>query len=325
MSVSEDLTRLHASHSIFDVSDPLPVQYTISVNVTEAAIANVKINKATGPDKIPPWFVRDFAQQLAGPVTSIFNSSLREGMLPKFWKTATVIPLPNKRPPESIENDIRPIALTPILAKVFDSIVLKWVDNIIIPQIDDKQFGGMAVIGTTDALVEMLHKWYEANDEPGIIVRVLLLDYSKAFDLINHETLINKLVAMNLPADIVRWMAAFHLDREQTVKIGESVSQPGYSNRGVPQGTLSGPMNLLVYINDLRTPCSIYKYVDDSTVFEISNPTSVSVLQQSAAIIANWYIDNGMRINTMKTKEMIIMFCRDPVFLPYIINIDGAA
>ena len=49
---------------------------------------------------------------------------------------------------------------------------------------------------------------------------------------------------------------------------------------------LSGPNNLLVYINDLRTTCSIYKYVDDSTIFEICNPTSVSVLQQSAAIIA---------------------------------------
>ena len=46
------------------------------------------------------------------------------------------------------------------------------------------------------------------------------------------------------------------------------------------------------------------------------------MLQQSAASIANWSIDNGMRINKMKTKEIIIRFCRDPVFLPYI-NIDG--
>ena len=120
-------------------------------------------------------------------------------------ETATVIPLPKKRPSYSIENDIRPIALTQILAKVFESIVLKWVDNIIIPQIDDKQFGGMAGTGTTDALVEMLHKWYEATDEPGTTVRVLFLDYSNAFDLINHETLIDKIVAMNLPAHIVRW------------------------------------------------------------------------------------------------------------------------
>ncbi len=46
-------------------------------------------------------------------------------------------------------------------------------DNIIIPQIDDKQFGGMAGTGTTDALVEMLHKWYEATDEPGTTVSIV--------------------------------------------------------------------------------------------------------------------------------------------------------
>ena len=82
------------------------------------------------------------------------------------------------------------------------------------------------------------------------------------------------------------------------------LSQPGYPNGGVPQGTLSVPNNFLVYVNDLRTTCSMYKYVDDSTIFEICKPTSVSVLQQSAAIIAVWSIDNGMRINTMKTKEI---------------------
>ena len=76
-------------------------------------------------------------------------------------------------------------------------------DNIIIPQIVDKHFGGMAGTGTTDALVEMLHMWYKATDEPGTTVRVLFLDYSKAFDLINHEILINTLVAMNLHAHIV--------------------------------------------------------------------------------------------------------------------------
>ena len=135
--------------------------------------------------------------------------SAGEGVLPKLWKTATIIPLPKTRPPESIENGIRPIALTPILAKLFESIVLKWVDTIFIPQIDDKQFGGMAGTGTTDAVVEMLHKWYKVTDEPGTTVSGLFLDYSKAFDLINHELLINKLVAN------FRWNNIIHVNLTQ--------------------------------------------------------------------------------------------------------------
>ena len=122
---------------------------------------------------------------------------------------------------------------------------------------------------------------HRVASQPGTTVRVLFLDYSKAFDLINHETLINKLVAMNLPAHIVRWMAAFLLDREQTVKIGESVIDcitTSVSQWRCPTRNVVGAQELLVYINDLRTPCSIYKYVDDSTVFEICNPINVSVL-----------------------------------------------
>ena len=74
--------------------------------------------------------VNNYAHLLAAPVTAIFNSSLREGKLPDLWKTATVVPVPKKHPPGSLENDIRPISLTPILAKAFERIVLNWVDDV---------------------------------------------------------------------------------------------------------------------------------------------------------------------------------------------------
>ena len=74
--------------------------------------------------------------------------------------------------------------------------MLKWVDICVKPPIDDRQFGGMAGTCTTDVLVEMLHKWYEATDVTGHFVRVLFLDYRKAFDLFNHDMLIYKLITI---------------------------------------------------------------------------------------------------------------------------------
>ena len=108
-------------------------------------------------------------------------------------------------------------------------------------RIDDNQFGGVGGISTTDALVEMTHTWYEATDVLNIYVRVVLLDFSKAFDRINHHILVDKLITNGVPAHIVRWLAAFLLDRQQQVKIGNIYSRTGSPNGGVPQGTLSGP------------------------------------------------------------------------------------
>ena len=94
-------------------------------------------------------------------------------------------------------------------------------------------------------------------------------------------------------------MAAFLIDRQQSVKIGDTMSNIGYANGGVPQGSLSGPKNFLVQINDLQTPCPIFKYVDDSTVFDVSNNTSVPMLQESADVITDWSRRNDMRINLL--------------------------
>ena len=88
------------------------------------------------------------------------------------------------------------------------------------------------------------------------------------------------------------------------------MSNVAYLNGGVPRGTLSGPNNFLVQINDLQTPRPIFKYVDDSTILDVCNNTSV-LLQEPADIITYWSRPNDMRINATKTKEMIIYFCRN--------------
>ena len=67
-----------------------------------------------------------------------------------------------------------------------------------------------------------------------------------------------------------------------------------------------------MYINDLETPATLYKYVDDSTLFEICHRTSESVLQQSIDIAARWILHNDMKINSDKSKEMLISSMKDP-------------
>ena len=97
---------------------------------------------------------------------------------------------------------------------------MKWIDEKMDGKIDNKQFGGISGTSTTDVLLEMVNKWYEATDNLDSYVRVVMLDFSsKAVDLINHCLLIEKLQLYDLPEHIIRWMAAFLLDRNQRVKL----------------------------------------------------------------------------------------------------------
>ena len=143
------------------------------------ALRKVKTNKATGPDNVPAWILKHHASILAGPLTAIFNASLREGIIPETWKSANVIPVPKVNPPNTIEKDVRPISLTPIASTTLESIILKRVNDKIGENINSNQFGGMGGASTTDALVEVIHIWSKATDKLDQYVRVALLDFSK--------------------------------------------------------------------------------------------------------------------------------------------------
>ena len=103
----------------------------------------------------------------------------------------------------------------------------------------------------SDALVELLHNWYEATDKLDTFVRIISLDFSKAFDLINHEMLIDKLALYDMPSHILRWMAHFLTDRSQKVKIRKMLSWSGMPNGRVPQGTLVGPIIMFLSLHKI--------------------------------------------------------------------------
>jgi hypothetical protein len=124
-----------------------------------------------------------------------------------------------------------------------ESIVGEWILNFVVSHLDKRQYGGIKGRSTTHALVDILHHWYQALDE-NKVVRVLFIDYSKAFDHVDHTTFITKLQhEFNLPIILVRWICSFLTDRKQRVKIGDIVSEWLTLNGGLPQGSWLAPPN----------------------------------------------------------------------------------
>ena len=119
VSVSEHLPRLDRNNEAFDVDGQLPNEYVIDLATSLQVLGKVKTNKDTGPDNVPACILKNHASILAGPLTAMFNASLREGIIPETWKSANVIPVPKVNPPNTIEKDVRPIYLTPIASKTF--------------------------------------------------------------------------------------------------------------------------------------------------------------------------------------------------------------
>ena len=312
--VSADMTAL-TPHESFTVGNSyhVPDIYIISVSKVEKQLMNTKTNKAIGPDNIPNWILRDLAPLIAGPICAIYNSSFREGFLPQIWKSADVIPLPKIEPPKLVDKHLRPISLTPVLSKGAEEHARGWIMEFMEEVLDQHQFGSRKGHSTVHALVELHHQWLEAVETTGRVVRVLMLDFRKAFDRVDHHILLTKLSNLGLPDFLVRWMTAFLCERQQRVKIGQTTSSWRTINAGVPQGTLLGPPCFLLHINDLQTCCNMCKYVDDSSMWEECDRSGHdSKIQQAAEEAVKWSNDNNMQLNFDKTQEMMVYFGRKP-------------
>ena len=178
------------------------------------------------------------------------------------------------------------------------------------------QFGLLKDSSTTHALVELVHRWQNALDKPGRMVRVLMLNFSSAFDRVDHTIVLEKLANLGTPDFIVKWMTSFPWQRKQRVGIRQYVSDWRTINAGVPQETLCDPVCFLLHINDLHTCFPTLKYVDDSSVWEsCASDCHDSHLQEAAEQAETWSSRNLMKINADKTKTMNIDFSlnqRDP-------------
>ena len=231
--------------------------------------------------------LKHLADVLAAPVCSLINSSIRQGVVPRQWKLSRVTPIPKSSPVHVLENDIRPISITPSLAKIAEAFVSKFFDDHFRLFVDINQFGCTQNRSTTYALIKFSHDVFVASDNCENFIRILFVDFAKAFDLIDHNVLLRKFIDCNFPLHVTVWSMSFLEEREQFVRIGNRFSSVTKLNSGSPQGTLSGPNDFKLLINDLVFRLPYIKYVDDTSVASISVDPLDTSLQDAVIDLSN--------------------------------------
>ncbi len=270
-------------------------------------------NKAPGPDKIGIQCIKDTLDVILDPLTNIINCSLMTSTYPSIWKLAEVIPL-HKEGDHEVASNNRPISLLATLSKICDKVVLSQFKEYLIKRnlLSKHQSGNRENHSTETLHVAVTDSLLEAMDNKQLSI-VVFIDLSKAFDSVQHETLLQKIRDLGASPAVYTWFKSYLSDRLQYVRIGTISSEVASLKYGIPQGSVLSPFLFNIYTNSLpSTPksCRLESYVDDSKSFlSFSVSTmdrSLTAIEEDLERVFEWCCNNSLLINPDKTKMLVV-------------------
>jgi hypothetical protein len=183
------------------------------ITITEEDVRRVfrctNTGKANGPDECSAFLLKNFASELAPVWQPIFQTSVDTHTIPLSWKTSYIKPLPKIRCPKE-HKDYRPIALTSVIMKSLERILLQYLVSLTKEKLDPCQFAYKKGCGTEDAVATLFHLITKHLDQSkDNYARVLFLDFSSAFNTIQSDILVSKMVQLELNPYLIHWYAYF--------------------------------------------------------------------------------------------------------------------
>ena len=249
-----------------------------------AVLNNLDPNSSMGPDGLHPQLLKSCSETLAYPLHKIFQISLKEGSLPQEWKTSIVIPIFKKGSRYDPLN-YRPVSLTSVPGKCLERLVCQEVYQFLADHdvLAKEQFGFRPGRSTEDQLL-LTYDDITKNLDVGHVTDLILFDFSKAFDKVDHSILLQKLRCLRFGDQIFNWIRDFLIGRSMRVMAKDTCSEPAEVLSGVPQGSVLGPVLFLLFINHVAAnlSCKYMIFADDLKVYTRIDPCDTSEEQANA-------------------------------------------
>ena len=243
--------------------------------------------------------------------------------MPDEWKLANIIPVHKKGKKQHVEN-YRPISLLSVLSKVLERFVLTKIRDHLLCLINNAQHGFIPGRSCTTQLLQVLRLIGSLLDS-GKQTDAIYIDMSKAFDKVDHATLLHKLEhGFSISGPLLRWFRSYLSNRRQRVTVLGCTSPETLVTSGVPRGSILEPMLFLLHVNDLPDAVQNSKvacFADDTKIFKrIDTASDTALLQQDLGNLEHRSKSCGLGFNEDKCKCQRITRKSRPVQVSYILN-----
>ncbi len=272
------------------------------------AIAEFRSSSA-GPDGIDAKFVKLAAHVLMYPLVDLFNLSLSTCSIPSIWKCACVTPI-FKSGDATDMNNYRPISIICFIAKVFEKLIYNQLSHYLdLNNILSCSQSGFRPNFSTTALLKFTSDVFSSFDSDQL-TGAIFIDLSKAFDMVDHYLLLDKLYSIGFSQNALFWFNSYLHNRRQCVLIQGSQSDYLVVDKGIPQGSTLGPLLFSIFINDLPQSCSfcfVHLNADDTAIYTSHRDLAhiETSLQSDFLSLQKWLYDNKLVLNKKKSCSMV--------------------
>jgi len=280
----------------------------VSCDEVYKEMKKINVKKAVGYDNVSPFFLKVAARELAFPLTNVINSCITHSMYPDVYKRNEVSPI-YKAKDSSNKCNYRPVSCCVAVSKIIERLLSKQIDQYFEAYFHNKLSAYRQGSGCENVLVNVIEDWKHALDNNNIVAS-LLMDLSKAFDCLPHRLLVAKLRAYGFSIDACTLIASYLSSRKQRIKYHGVKSKWSVITKGVPQGSVLGPLIYNIFINDLLYDVQehFYNYADDNTITVIGDNIDnvLDRLSHTASKCTAWFFSNMMKANPEKFQLIVL-------------------